>query len=81
MTNPQIVRLPCYGIVLYLQEGGGMIVSDLKKGQIDAADHDYCTAIDGLESLILGHAVAGVDVESPAYLEGIETAVAAQPDL
>ena len=28
-----------------------------------------------IESIILAHAVAGVDVEDPAYLEGIETAV------
>jgi len=34
-------------------------------------------AIDALESMILGHAVAGVDIESPAYIEGIETAVLA----
>ena len=34
-------------------------------------------AIDALESIILGHAVAGVGIESPAYIEGIETAVLA----
>ena len=33
--------------------------------------------IDGIESMILAHAIAGVDIESPAYLEGIETAVEA----
>jgi hypothetical protein len=32
-------------------------------------------AIDAVESLILSHACAGVDVESPAYIEGIETAL------
>jgi len=30
-------------------------------------------AIDAIESLILAHAIAGIDVESPAYLEGLET--------
>ncbi len=29
--------------------------------------------IDVLESLTLHHAVAGVDIETPAYIEGIET--------
>lgn len=32
-------------------------------------------AADALESIILGHAVAEVDVSTPAYLEGIETAI------
>lgn len=30
-----------------------------------------------LESLLLAHACAGVDIESPAYLEGLETALEA----
>lgn len=34
-------------------------------------------AVDALESIILGHGVAGVDIESLAYIEGIETAVQA----
>jgi hypothetical protein len=31
-------------------------------------------AIDGLESMILAHACAGIDVSSPEYVEGIKTA-------
>ncbi len=31
--------------------------------------------IDVVEGLILAHAVAGIDVTSPAYLEGVETVV------
>ena len=34
-------------------------------------------AIDATESLILAHACAGVDVESAAYIEGINTALEA----
>jgi len=30
--------------------------------------------MDALESIILSHACAGIDVTTPAYLEGIETA-------
>lgn len=37
----------------------------------------YNAAMDGIESLILAHAVAGLDIESLAYIEGIETAVQA----
>lgn len=30
-------------------------------------------AVDAVESMILGHAIAGIDISSPAYIEGIET--------
>ena len=73
-------ELPCFGITVTLarengvaEPGSGSIVSDLEPKT--AANRQYNAAIDGLESLILAHAFAGVDVESPAYLEGIETAV------
>lgn len=36
--------------------------------------HRFNGAIDGILSLILAHACAGIDIESSAYLEGIETA-------
>ena len=36
---------------------------------------DFNKRMDALESIILGHACAGIDIESPAYIEGIETAV------
>lgn len=32
-------------------------------------------ACDGIESMIMGHAIAGVNIESAAYLEGIEAAL------
>jgi hypothetical protein len=35
----------------------------------------YNAALDAIESLILAHAVAGMDVEAPAYIQGIETAL------
>jgi len=33
--------------------------------------------IDAIESLILAHSCAGIDITSPEYIEGIETAVQA----
>ena len=60
------IRLPCFGIVVKIVGQGGTITSDLEKPQFDA-----------IESLILAHACAGIDVTSPAYVEGIETAVEA----
>jgi hypothetical protein len=75
------ITLPCYGITLTLvrengveEPGSGSIASDLREPEA-AANRRYNAAVDGLESLILAHACAGVDVESPAYIEGIETAV------
>jgi len=37
----------------------------------------YHGGCDALESLILSHAIAGIDITSPAYIEGIESAVEA----
>ena len=83
-TDSEIeIRLPCYGITIRLDRkpsaekpGGGTITSDLKQ-DTTGEDAEYLAAIDGLESLILAHACAGIDVTTPAYIEGIETAVAA----
>ena len=83
--NPagRTIRLPCYGITMTLvrenvadKPGSGSITSDLRAAGT-ASNRQFNAAIDGLESLILAHACAGVNVESPAYVEGIETAVEA----
>jgi hypothetical protein len=68
--------------------GGGSITSDLKenypiveyalpeeKKEAEIEIDLYNSAMDALECLILNHAVAGIDIESPAYIEGIESAV------
>jgi hypothetical protein len=80
-TVARKIKLPCYGITLTLarengveEPGSGSIVSDLREPK-RAANRQYNAAIDGLEALILAHACAGVDVETPAYIEGVETAV------
>jgi hypothetical protein len=55
---------------------GQIIDSEISKGESDFsfAQDD---AIDAIESLILAHACAGIDVESPAYIEGINTTLEA----
>jgi hypothetical protein len=69
------IDLPVFGITLTLDSGGGgNIASFLHE---DDAPGGYNAAMDAIESLVLAHACAGIDVESPAYLEGIETAVQA----
>ena len=70
-----------FGIKVTLEGAGGSIVSDLRYDKEDdesVRDYDvYIAVIDGLESLILAHACAGIDITTPAYLEGIEIAVGA----
>jgi hypothetical protein len=75
------IRLPCFGSTIRLDRkntaktpGAGSIASDLKTPDKSATDRQYNAAIDGLESLILAHACTGVDVASPAYVEGVDTA-------
>jgi len=81
------IKLPCYGIVIEIHEnGGGSITSQLhefvdvevtRDDDEVASDELYDAAMDAVESMILAHAIAGIDVSSPAYMEGIETTVEA----
>jgi hypothetical protein len=62
----KVIKLPCFDIVINImanKHAGGIASSELGR--------EYEQILD----LILAHAVAGVDVESLAYIEGIETAV------
>ncbi|MDG1950091.1 MAG: hypothetical protein P8J32_04745 [bacterium] len=80
--NTKRITLPCYGIIVVLSfndEGevdGSALTSELK-GEDNQEDELYNAAVDGIESLILAHAAAGIDIENPAYIEGIETAAEA----
>ncbi len=56
---------------------GGTITSNLTadmQQQYDAFDH-YVPAANAIESLVLAHARAGVDVTAQTYLKGLVTAV------
>ena len=65
------ITLPCFGITIELIGKSGTIASDLKG---DGDNPELTPAMNAIESLILAHACAGVDVASPSYVEGIETA-------
>ena len=70
------IKLPCFGIIVNVDDGAGAISStDLKTEHNDEEDELYNSAMDGIESIILAHACAGVDITTPEYIEGIETAV------
>lgn len=75
------IDLKVFGIVVTLDgKGGGKIVSDLKETDGLQEDVAYNCAMDGIESLILAHACAGVDIAAPAYIQAIETAAQACAD-
>jgi hypothetical protein len=81
------IDLPCFGIRITLgpedpdapgTHKGGSIRSALHEGDdadpVNPFDHRK-TAMDVIESLVLAHACAGIDVTSPPYVAGVETAV------
>jgi hypothetical protein len=77
---PGPIKLPCYGIVVQLDgKGGGTIDSelhfDLDVGSRLETDKELSRILDGIESMVLAHACAGIDITTPAYIQGIETAV------
>lgn len=55
----------------------GMVGSDLLSDIVIDSDEnrEYCAAVDAIQNLVLGHAMAGVDVERPAYLEALEQSI------
>lgn len=85
------VELPCYGIVVELgpedpeRPGayqGGRLVSGFVHEKADPGDPEddsaeFNAAMDAIVLAILAHACAGIDVNAPAYVEGIETAIEA----
>jgi len=78
-----MISLPCFGIQVNLTKDGGTIRSDLHEHNEEPStdawldEQEYNARMDALESMILGHAVAGIDIRSSAYVEGVETAVQA----
>lgn len=75
------ISLPCYGMFLELDgTGGGTITSDLRDEADDTGldeDRTWLAFVDAIESIVLAHACAGIQVTTPQYIEGIETAVEA----
>ena len=71
------INLPIFGIVVTLtNDGGGSIsTTDLQTKHKDVEDELYNASMNGIESLILAHACAGVDITTKEYIIGIETAV------
>jgi hypothetical protein len=69
------IRLHAHDIVVTFSPQGGYAVRSSLHDDSDGPEEK--AALDAVEAMILAHAVAGIDVNSPAYLEGIETVVEA----
>lgn len=67
------LELGCFGLVITYSanEGSAAIESDMLE---ESCNEEYKAAVNAIESIVLAHFQAGVDVTTPAYIEGIETA-------
>lgn len=85
MKPAKTYTIPKYGItveVISMSSGtSGGIKSELKRhvfdGEPTESDLELHGAVHALESLILGHACAGIDIGSEAYVAGLDSAVEA----
>jgi hypothetical protein len=80
------IELTGGSITLEVADGAGSVTSTFHDEVRDALELErdeeqalawikYDAALDGIESLILAHACAGIDVKDPKYVEGLETAI------
>lgn len=67
------IDIPCFNIKIVLKPGAGVIASNLRSSDMLRND----AAIDAIETMIVSHATMGIDVTSPAYVQGIKDAVEA----
>jgi hypothetical protein len=81
-TEARTIKMPCYNMVITTVDRAGdtsgSIISDLtvKRPRGSAlSEPEVYYGLQAIESMVLAHACAGVDVESHAYIEGLETAV------
>lgn len=81
-TEQKIYTIPEYGITVHVTPGkAGEITSGLAEALIGSepseSDFEIQGAIAALESLILGHACAGIDIGSEAYVTGLRSCLEA----
>jgi hypothetical protein len=77
-----LLEIPEFEIVIEIDpiaKSGRIFHSNLKQGlpPIDEEDVEFLAAMDAIESMILAHACAGIDITEEAYINGIRTAVEA----
>lgn len=77
--NPSQFKLEVYGVTFSINnQVPYLITSNLRDGEKeDYGEEKFEGACDAVESLILAHVRAGVDVRSKAYKEGLATTLEA----
>jgi len=81
----RVFVIPQYGIKVEISPaGGGTIQSGLTEVLVGTEEHEDDPQLEGavhaLESLILAHACAGIDIDAPEYVKGLTEALAAIAD-
>lgn len=69
--NCPICGAECYGACESISSGEVEAPEDLDSRRM------FNTAMDAVESVVLAHACAGLDVQSKEYVEGLKTAIEA----
>lgn len=69
------IELHGVGILIELNNESGTISSMHRVVEQNNDDKNYNHCMDGIESLILAHAISGVDVTNKKYIDGIKTAL------
>ena len=77
--------IPKYGITVEVIEMDGKLAGGINSGlkevmlgsEPNESDFEIHGAIHALESLILGHACADIDIGSEAYVNGLDSAIEA----
>lgn len=78
MTEKLVEVGPYFTVLLYDPNGDRWEGGSISGSLVGPDDGEIFEAMaDALESLVLAHACAGVQVDSPEYLEGVRTAVEA----
>jgi hypothetical protein len=72
------ITLPCYGIKIELigltPAAFGVLTSNLHVPEMESNEH-LKASIDAIERLVVAHACAGVEVNSPTYVCGLRSAI------
>lgn len=74
LPDPDNPSHSVYGVIVEGTLKDDFSIDNYKCGNT-TADAVFNGMMDALESILLAHACVGIDVTSPAYIEGLETAI------
>ena len=66
----------CLMVIELDEDGnGGFVTGGQRVEPVTEMDRLYNAAIDGIESLVLCHAIKGINIRSNSYVQSIKTAI------